>query len=74
LGHHNEFRFDCIIRSDRAKDPTIGDHFVKFQGARTKYFDEYFRRAADAGVRQVVSRWNFCGLPPDYLQGDTCAA
>jgi len=31
-----------------------GKHFVNFQGARTKYFDEYFRRAADAGVRQVV--------------------
>jgi methyltransferase (TIGR00027 family) len=31
-----------------------GEHFVNFQGARTKYFDEYFRKAADAGVRQVV--------------------
>ncbi|MGO8769407.1 MAG: class I SAM-dependent methyltransferase [Mycobacterium sp.] len=31
-----------------------GEHFVNYQGARTKYFDEYFRRAADAGVRQVV--------------------
>lgn len=32
----------------------FGEHFVTFQGARTKYFDDYFRRAADAGVRQVV--------------------
>ena len=32
----------------------FGQHFVNFQGARTKYFDEYFRRAATAGVRQVV--------------------
>ncbi len=32
----------------------FGRHFVNFQGARTRYFDEYFRRAADAGVRQVV--------------------
>ena len=32
----------------------FGQHFVNFQAARTKYFDEYFRRAADAGVRQVV--------------------
>ncbi|HYB81340.1 MAG TPA: class I SAM-dependent methyltransferase, partial [Mycobacterium sp.] len=31
-----------------------GKHFVNFQGARTKYFDDYFCRAADAGVRQVV--------------------
>src|ERR1700761_8037720 len=31
-----------------------GQHFVNFQGARTRYFDDYFRRAADAGVRQVV--------------------
>lgn len=36
------------------KTADFGDHFVNFQGARTKYFDEYFRRAADAGVRQVV--------------------
>src|ERR1700761_7816082 len=28
-----------------------GEHFVNFQGARTRYFDDYFRRAADAGVR-----------------------
>ncbi len=34
--------------------PDWGVHFVNFQGARTKYFDDYFRRAADAGVRQVV--------------------
>jgi methyltransferase (TIGR00027 family) len=31
-----------------------GQHFVNFQGARTRYFDDYFLRAADAGVRQVV--------------------
>jgi methyltransferase (TIGR00027 family) len=36
------------------KTADFGDNFVNFQGARTKYFDEYFRRAADAGVRQVV--------------------
>ncbi|CDO86574.1 SAM-dependent methyltransferase [Mycobacterium triplex] len=36
------------------KSADFGDHFVNFQGARTKYFDEYFLRAADAGVRQVV--------------------
>ncbi|WP_204800906.1 class I SAM-dependent methyltransferase [Mycobacterium riyadhense] len=32
----------------------FGKHFVNFQGARTRYFDSYFRRAADAGARQVV--------------------
>lgn len=32
----------------------FGAHFVTFQAARTKYFDDYFRRATAAGVRQVV--------------------
>ena len=32
----------------------FGEHFVDYQAARTKYFDEYFRNAADAGIRQVV--------------------
>jgi methyltransferase (TIGR00027 family) len=36
------------------KTPDFGDHFVNFQGARTRYFDDYFRQAADAGVRQIV--------------------
>lgn len=36
------------------KSSDFGEHFVNFQGARTRYFDDYFRRAADAGVRQVV--------------------
>ena len=27
---------------------------MNFQGARTKYFDDYFRQAAAAGVRQIV--------------------
>jgi methyltransferase (TIGR00027 family) len=36
------------LRSD------FGDHFVSFQGARTKYFDAYFAKAAAAGVRQIV--------------------
>jgi len=36
------------------KSNDFGEHFVNFQGARTKYFDEYFRRATDAGVWQVV--------------------
>jgi methyltransferase (TIGR00027 family) len=36
------------------RTPDWGEHFVNFQGARTRYFDDYFRRAAEAGVRQVV--------------------
>ncbi|GFG74005.1 class I SAM-dependent methyltransferase [Mycobacterium botniense] len=36
------------------KTADFGEHFVNFQGARTRYFDVYFRRAADAGVRQIV--------------------
>ena len=36
------------------KTPDWGENFVNFQGARTRYFDDYFRRAAEAGVRQVV--------------------
>ncbi len=36
------------------KTADFGESFVNFQGARTRYFDDYFRRAAGAGVRQVV--------------------
>lgn len=32
----------------------FGAHFVTYQGARTRFFDDYFRRAAEAGVRQIV--------------------
>jgi methyltransferase (TIGR00027 family) len=32
----------------------FGAHFVNFQGARTRYFDNYFVKAADTGVRQIV--------------------
>lgn len=32
----------------------FGAHFVSFQAARTKYFDGYFAKVADAGVRQIV--------------------
>ncbi len=37
------------LRSDE-----FGTHFVSYQGARTRYFDEYFRAASEAGVRQIV--------------------
>jgi len=38
----------------KLKTADWGVHFVNFQGARTKYFDDYLRKAADAGVCQVV--------------------
>jgi methyltransferase (TIGR00027 family) len=37
----------------RLKTPW-GEFFQTFQGARTRYFDNYFRDVADAGVRQIV--------------------
>ena len=45
---------DGKIPDHQLKTPDWGAHFVNFQGARTRYFDDYFRQAADAGVRQVV--------------------
>ncbi|GAA4531865.1 class I SAM-dependent methyltransferase [Mycobacterium paraffinicum] len=45
---------DGKLPDHQLKTPDWGENFVNFQGARTKYFDAYFRRAADAGVRQVV--------------------
>ncbi|WIM87079.1 class I SAM-dependent methyltransferase [Candidatus Mycobacterium wuenschmannii] len=36
------------------KTADFGENFVNFQGARTKFFDNYFLQAAEAGVRQVV--------------------
>jgi methyltransferase (TIGR00027 family) len=45
---------DGKVPDHELKTTDFGQHFVNFQGARTRYFDEYFRRAAEAGVRQVV--------------------
>jgi len=46
------------VLDGKAPDNTLmaefGVHFVNYQAARTKYFDDYFYSAADAGVRQVV--------------------
>lgn len=39
---------------DHPLQTEFGVAFVDFQAARTKYFDEYFARAIDAGVKQVV--------------------
>ncbi|EHB55670.1 methyltransferase [Mycolicibacterium rhodesiae JS60] len=36
------------------KSERFGQHFVTFQAARTRFFDAYFRRVAQAGVRQIV--------------------
>jgi methyltransferase (TIGR00027 family) len=32
----------------------FGEHFINFQGVRTRYFDTYFEAAAAVGVRQIV--------------------
>lgn len=45
---------DGKIPDHHLKSPEWGEHFVNFQGARTRYFDDYFRKAAGTGVRQVV--------------------
>jgi len=36
------------------KTPEFGQHFVTFQAARTRFFDAYFNRVAQAGVGQIV--------------------
>lgn len=36
------------------RNADFGAHFVDFQAVRIKYFDDYFRAAATAGVRQIV--------------------
>jgi methyltransferase (TIGR00027 family) len=38
----------------RLKTSDFGEIFVNFQGARTRYFDDYFRQVVGAGIRQVV--------------------
>ena len=45
---------DGKVPDHQLKTADFGVHFVNFQAARTKYFDDYFREAADVGVRQVV--------------------
>ncbi|MDI3313394.1 MAG: class I SAM-dependent methyltransferase [Mycobacterium sp.] len=36
------------------KSSEFGEHFVNYQGARTRFFDDYFRWAVESGARQVV--------------------
>jgi methyltransferase (TIGR00027 family) len=45
---------DGKLPEHQLRTSDFGDNFVNFQAARTHYFDDYFRRAADAGARQVV--------------------
>jgi methyltransferase (TIGR00027 family) len=45
---------DGTLPDHQLKTADFGQHFVDYQAARTKYFDAYFRAAADARVRQVV--------------------
>ena len=39
---------------DHKLNTEFGRFFQTFQGARTRYFDNYFREVASAGVRQIV--------------------
>jgi methyltransferase (TIGR00027 family) len=39
---------------DHRLESEFGEVFQSFLGARTKFFDDYFRRASDDGVRQIV--------------------
>ncbi|MFG1934326.1 class I SAM-dependent methyltransferase [Mycobacterium sp. NPDC048908] len=46
-----------VLDGDASEHPLrteFGEHFVNFQGVRTRYFDTYFTAAAEAGVRQIV--------------------
>src|SRR5271156_811548 len=45
---------DGKIPDHQLKTPDWGEHFVNFQGARTRFFDDYFRQVTDDGVSQVV--------------------
>ena len=45
---------DGKLPEHQLKTSDFGENFVNFQAARTRYFDDYFRQAADAGVRQIV--------------------
>jgi methyltransferase (TIGR00027 family) len=45
---------DGASTDSKLTEAEFGTHFVDFQAARTRYFDEYFAAAADAGVRQIV--------------------
>ena len=45
---------DGTVADHPLRNDEFGDHFVTYQGARTRYFDGYFQAAASAGVRQIV--------------------
>src|ERR1700739_265215 len=45
---------DGKVPEHRLTTPDWGAHFVNFQGARTRFFADYARQAANAGGRQVV--------------------
>jgi len=48
------FLLDGAAPEHPLRSEDFGTHFVTYQGARTRYFDNYFRAAAQAGVRQIV--------------------
>lgn len=50
--------WSALLNGSAAGHPLLsedfGTHFVTYQGARTRYFDDFLMAAAAAGVRQVV--------------------
>ena len=45
---------DAEESDHQLRSADFGRYFVDYQAARTKYFDTYFARVAEAGVQQVV--------------------
>jgi len=43
-----------VSTDSRLTTTDFGTHFIDFQAARTRYFDDFFAAAADSGVRQIV--------------------
>lgn len=54
VGGHYADVLDGKAPDHELKTEDWGQHFVNFQAARTRYFDDYFRHAAGVGARQVV--------------------
>jgi methyltransferase (TIGR00027 family) len=46
--------FVAKVAEDDAEVATIFEHMGNYQAVRTHFFDDYFTKAADAGIRQVV--------------------
>ena len=54
VGGPNVEALDAAESDHPMRSADFGQYFIDFQAARTKYFDAYFARVAEAGVQQVV--------------------